>query len=259
MCAKPCVPPGGGSRFCGQPPERALIQLAPALHPHAPALQDELPGGSPSVGTAQEAEDCVSAGSAPGDACGPAPAPAPGQAPPGGAQSAAGKPLPGSPPRRVLVQSAHTVPSPAAAQAPGELHCVSLLPPGHLHCPSSPFASPAAAAALGLHQRSCSRLSCEERPASPEELVCALPAEAVPLPPPAAVAAFGRLVGYCLPPHLQQLQQLGSLGSLAPVSAPSTTAAMHHHRGILLHPQPSVYSAASPFAAGPFASGFFMG
>ena len=223
-----------------------MIQLAPSFHPHPPALQDDLPGGSPSVGTAQEAEDCVSAGSAPGDACGPAPAP--GQAQP---QSTAGKLLP---------VSQHTVPSPAAAQAPGELHCASLLPPGHLHCPSSPFASPAAAAALGLHQRPCSSLSCEERPASPEELVCALPAEAVPLPPPpAAVAALGRLVGYCLPPHLQQLQQLGSLGSLAPVSAPSTTAAMHHHRGILLHPQPSVYSTASPFAAGPFASGFFMG
>ncbi len=219
-----------------------LLPLPPISTP----LQDELPGGSPSVGTAQEGEDCVSAGSAPGDTCAAAPHPG---AQPGGAQSMAAKPLPISPPRRVPVHTAHAVPSPVAlqAQAPWEQHCVSLLPPGHPLCISSPFAAPAAAAALGLQQPCFSSLSDEERPISPEELVYALPAEAVPAPPP-AVAGYGRLLAYCLPQ--QPVPQL-HMSSVGPAAA-SATAAMHHHRGILLHPQPSLNAAASPFANGLF-------
>lgn len=198
------------------------------------------------MGTAAEGGDCVSAGSAPGDGCADGPHPG---AQAGGAHSAADKPLPISPPRRVPVQAVHAVPSPAAQHAPLEQYSVTLLPPGHPLCVGSPFEAPAAAAALGLHQRSCSGLSGEERPISPEELVYALPAEVVPAPPP-PVAAYGRLVAYYLPQQQQVPQR--HMSSVGPVAAVSATAAMHHHRGILLHPQPSLYSAPSPFASGLF-------
>lgn len=179
------------------------------------------------MGTAQEADEpSVSAGSAPGDSLA---APWLGGEP-GHLVSSAGKPLPISPSRRVPVQAAGAVP-PSIPGAPLLDHHSLLLSASG----AQQFAAATAAASLGLQQRCCSSLSGEGRPDSPTELASVLAVASVP-PPPAP--APGHLMAYCLPQ------------SAGVVAAASATAAMHHHRGILLHPQPSLFSAASPFAGG---------